>query len=138
MSKIHSLRDAWQKVAFPVLEATRRSPKHFGDFALQGKHTRDKWICLRRQVETLGARGDICHGSHKLKKSLNGLKQSSWNPCQRLKSKRKKAGFPSMENANPCLFISNKATCLALTDVSSFQLSQSGAPQQDHPKAARK
>ena len=50
-----------QKVPFPVLDSERGARQNifgdfglrqniFGDFALWGKYTRDKWICLRRQI----------------------------------------------------------------------------------------
>jgi hypothetical protein len=52
----------------------------------------------------------------KLKKSLYGLKQSSRNFYQHLKTKLEKVGFTSMEDVDPCLFISDKVICLVYVD----------------------
>ena len=61
--------DTRQKVPFPVLDSERGARQNifgdfglrqniFGDFALRGKYTRDKWICLRRQITYGETNGD--------------------------------------------------------------------------------
>jgi Reverse transcriptase (RNA-dependent DNA polymerase) len=56
----------------------------------------------------------------KLKKSLYGLKQAPRNFFLHLKAKREAVGFRSLEDIDPCLFISDKVICPVYIDDTLF------------------
>jgi Reverse transcriptase (RNA-dependent DNA polymerase) len=56
----------------------------------------------------------------KLKKSLYGLKQSPRNFFQFLKSKLERVGFKSIDDIDPCLFVSPRVICLVYVDDTFF------------------
>lgn len=56
----------------------------------------------------------------KLKKSLYGLKQAPRNFFLFLKDKLESVGFTSMEDLDPCLFVSDRVICLVYVDDTLF------------------
>jgi Reverse transcriptase (RNA-dependent DNA polymerase) len=56
----------------------------------------------------------------KLQKSLYGLKQAPRNFFLHLKAKLESIGFKSLEDVDPCLFVSDKVICLVYVDDTLF------------------